>query len=169
MPDIDPKVNNGRFKKGQKPWIMGKKGYIKNPLKGKLMPEEWRKKLMKPKSVTHKLSEETKKKISDKAKLRVGSLNNRWKGGESVISNKKRIQRLKEAGGSFTSGEWELLKKQYGLTCPCCKQPEPQIKLTQDHIIPLSKGGTNFIENIQPLCLRCNMKKFTKIIKYVYE
>ncbi|MBT9164958.1 MAG: hypothetical protein DDT23_00969 [candidate division WS2 bacterium] len=88
-----------------------------------------------------------------------------WKGGiNSVIA---RRARLRNAIGSHTIAEWELLKKQYGYTCPACKKSEPEIKLTEDHIIPLSRGGSNFIENIQPLCQKCNSRKSIKIITYV--
>lgn len=69
-------------------------------------------------------------------------------------------------GGSHTIGEWETLKAQYNWICPACGKPEPEIKLTEDHIIPLTKSGSDNIENIQPLCRRCNIVKMTKIIKY---
>lgn len=77
-----------------------------------------------------------------------------------------RRARLLEADGSHTLGEWEHLKAQYNWTCPCCGRREPEISLTEDHVIPLSRGGSNNIENIQPLCKECNCAKATKIIKY---
>ena len=75
-------------------------------------------------------------------------------------------RRKRTNGGSHTFGEWEILKAQYDWTCPACGIKEPEIKLSQDHIIPVSKGGSDNIENIQPLCMPCNIRKMTKIIKY---
>ena len=82
------------------------------------------------------------------------------------FTNMRYKARKKEAIGNHTFGEWELLKKQYGYTCPACGRKEPEIKLTEDHIIPLSKGGSDYIENIQPLCVSCNTRKYTKTTKY---
>ena len=115
----------------------------------------------------HKHSEETKAKIS---KTKTGLVLTAEQRKERRIWQKQKrsrvIKRLRIESLSHSFGEWENLKKQYGYICPSCKQPEPIITLTEDHIIPLSKGGSDLIENIQPLCLKCNMKKHTKIIKY---
>jgi len=68
--------------------------------------------------------------------------------------------------GLHTFFEWENLKAQYNWTCPCCHKSEPDVILTEDHIIPVSKGGSNNIENIQPLCRSCNSRKHTEIVKF---
>jgi len=75
-------------------------------------------------------------------------------------------KRKREADGTHTFGQWEDLKAKYNWTCPACLKKEPDIKLTEDHIIPLSKGGSDNIENIQPLCKSCNCKKLTRTIKF---
>jgi 5-methylcytosine-specific restriction endonuclease McrA len=43
-----------------------------------------------------------------------------------------------------------------------CKKCGTKKNLTIDHIIPLSKGGTNKFSNLQCLCKKCNQKKGKK-------
>lgn len=107
-----------------------------------------------------------------KNEINKGNKNSRWRGGENTKKVRKcfyeRRRELRKLGngGSHTLAEWMALKIFYGFMCLCCKKSEPEIKLTEDHIIPLSKGGSDNIENIQPLCQGCNSKKLTKIINY---
>jgi 5-methylcytosine-specific restriction endonuclease McrA len=81
---------------------------------------------------------------------------------------KTREYRERGATGSHTYTEWVNVKYEYGFMCPYCLRQEPEIILTKDHIIPLSKGGSNDIDNIQPLCFSCNASKGTKIEENVH-
>jgi len=84
--------------------------------------------------------------------------------------HRRYISRKRGAKGSHTLEEWQELKQQFNFTCWMCGRSEPEIKLTEDHIIPLSKGGSDYIENIQPLCGSCNSRKsniLESIIKVV--
>ena len=101
---------------------------------------------------------------------RQGKNNLRWKGGyeRTLWRNRRRRMIRKNIEGFHTLEEWEELKKKCNYTCQKCGKQEPEIKLTEDHIIPITKDGTtDYIENIQPLCLICNPSKGNKIIKYL--
>ena len=79
---------------------------------------------------------------------------------------KRREAREKGATGSHTAKEWFTLKIKFAWTCPGCFRREPDIKLTEDHIIPLIIGGSDNIENIQPLCQSCNSSKSKRYVVY---
>lgn len=66
-------------------------------------------------------------------------------------------------GGVFTAKEFNALCKKYDNKCVKCGKDG---KLTIDHVIPLSLGGSNSIDNIQPLCQSCNSRKHKKIADY---
>lgn len=91
-----------------------------------------------------------------------------YKGGyeNHLKHNRERLSKLKIIG-NHTPQEWNELKVKYNFMCLCCKQQEPIIQLSRDHIVPISKGGTDDIGNIQPLCRSCNSRKHNKIISYI--
>lgn len=86
-----------------------------------------------------------------------------------AAKNHARRSRILQAGGRFTPQEWAALKAFYGYQCLCCGRREPDIKLTADHVVPLSQGGSNHIGNIQPLCFSCNDRKNTQSTDYRAE
>jgi 5-methylcytosine-specific restriction endonuclease McrA len=83
----------------------------------------------------------------------------------TLFSNNRRARKF-QAKGSHTDKEWQELKAFHNFTCLRCGKREPEIKLTRDHVIPLTQGGTDSIDNIQPLCAQCNSKKNYKHIDY---
>lgn len=56
----------------------------------------------------------------------------------------------------FTMQDWEECKARYSYQCAYCRQLKP---LTQDHVIPLSRGGYHHKSNIIPACKSCNSRK----------
>lgn len=101
----------------------------------------------------------------DEKRLRVNEFNRKWrKENPEKWSAINRLRRHKRrALGPINSTEWiakvSILKNE----CQSCFKTEPEVKITIDHIIPVSKGGTNHIDNLQPLCMRCNQMKSNKL------
>jgi hypothetical protein len=58
-----------------------------------------------------------------------------------------------------TDQEWADLLERFGNKCLRCGVPGAEFELTKDHVIPVSKGGTDSIGNLQPLCRYCNSWK----------
>ena len=83
-----------------------------------------------------------------------------------AVRNANRQAHKAKAEGSFTLQEWQDLCAYYRYTCLRCGRQEPDIELTVDHVVPLSRGGRNSIENLQPLCRACNLSKHAKTIDY---
>lgn len=81
----------------------------------------------------------------------------------SMAALHRRRARREANGGSYTVKEWRALCATYLHRCACCGAKLP---LTPDHIVPIVKGGTNDIANIQPLCLPCNLRKARRVIDY---
>lgn len=89
------------------------------------------------------------KKFSRTERGRQNSLNSRW----------NRIAREKAVGGKVKKSEFLDLCTEFENHCLRCLKQFEANKLTRDHVMPICEGGENVIENLQPLCIKCNQAK----------
>lgn len=133
-----------------------------NPEKLKTTINKWRNKNRK------RLSDYTKQWKKKNPKLLKNQLKryklkhfDKWKEKQRNHNRKRLLLKacIIMAFGSHTENQWNDLKRLFKFRCAICNKRK---KLTRDHIIPLIKGGSDLIENIQPLCFMCNSKKGSK-------
>lgn len=97
--------------------------------------------------------------------------------GHKVRMNSLRYQNFKEHGVECVRcglrGRYFCLEK-HGLHANCegntwhfnlyaLNQDGHEVLMTKDHIIPKSAGGSNNIDNLQPMCYKCNGRKADNI------
>lgn len=70
--------------------------------------------------------------------------------------------RKRSAEGSFTSADVLRMKESQSMMCNGCRCDMNETGYHIDHIVPLSRGGTNWPSNLQLLCPTCNHKKYNK-------
>ena len=147
----------------------------KNPDKKRQYSKDWR---AKNRMKDRENSRRARKKNPEKAKAAVRDWAKRHPEKIRMYCRNRRAL-LIGAVGAFTNQQWVALKDKYNRKCLCCGKTELRLSkealvLSPDHILPLSKGGSNNIDNIQPLCHGrykgavggCNEKKGTKTIDY---
>jgi hypothetical protein len=57
---------------------------------------------------------------------------------------------------TFTSSQWEECLAYFDNKCAYC---DTETNMTQDHVIPVTKGGSYTADNIIPTCCSCNSSK----------
>lgn len=120
--------------------------------------------------------EKIKEIIQNKPNKRMYKLNNII--SRQLSSHRRRLKN-RELINKLNKYEWmEKLKKTKGY-CKYCKRKIGIKNLTLDHIIPISRAPKGFvytINEVQPICARCNLSKRDKIPnlkelkqKYIYN
>lgn len=74
----------------------------------------------------------------------------------SLLGTQKRRVLKMSLPYNYSVEEWNKCKEYFNNTCAYCGN---EVKLTQDHWIPLSKGGEYTKDNIICACLSCNSSK----------
>ena len=96
---------------------------------------------------------------ANRDKTRIIQKNYYWNNVEKVRTQKRVRNR-----GHISLKDWKIICDQKDNKCQHCFLKGDHKSLSIDHIIPISKGGTNVKENLQPLCLSCNHKKGNRFI-----
>lgn len=79
---------------------------------------------------------------------------------QTAIHNARRRAKIVNAPGSGVSlAEWRAIQAAYNHRCVYCGRAD--VRLTQDHLIPLSQGGAHDPTNVAPACRNCNSRKST--------
>lgn len=100
----------------------------------------------------------------DKEKARQSRyrMNNRDKGN---VAKLRRRTLKKNLQANFTVQDWKNTLSKFGNECAYCGESE---NLSQDHFLPLTKGGEYTINNIIPACFSCNSSKHNKLFAEWY-
>jgi len=93
-------------------------------------------------------------------KLRKAARRYYWKNWQKKrVEHHAAVAKRKGAPGKYTQQEWLRLLAQYRYRCAYCNRKLTRKSASADHVLPLSRGGTNWIANIVPACLPCNQRK----------
>lgn len=86
-------------------------------------------------------------------------------GPNTRMYRERRRQRLEAARqrGTHTALEWEVMRRIIGC---CARCGNDQCNLEKDHIVPLHQDGSDALDNLQPLCARCNAGKGVEAIDW---
>ena len=97
---------------------------------------------------------------------------NRWKKDnpekfniQRITTEQRRRARKRKLENNFSKNDWEICKDYFRdnngvLRCAYCGKELK--RATQEHFIPISKGGNYIKSNILPVCLSCNSSKKDK-------
>lgn len=87
------------------------------------------------------------------------SSNNR--SARNFIHQRRRFRVREAETYQVTLKDWERLCSRYRGCCAYCGERRP---LTQEHVIPLSRGGNHSIGNLLPVCKSCNSSKRDRLL-----
>jgi hypothetical protein len=88
--------------------------------------------------------------------------NRAWHKAHPEVARRRVYRRrlnLAKIEGSHTKAEFEEKCVFFKGRCVYCGEKKP---LYPDHVVPVSKGGTDYISNIVPACWSCNSSKQAK-------
>ena len=108
-----------------------------------------------------RLAKERAKRGADPEKFRA-AVRERHRRDPSAAKNAyhKRKARLIGNGATLTRAQWKSIIAWFANRCAYCGIECE--RLTQDHVIPISRGGAHDAQNVVPACRHCNARKYAR-------
>jgi 5-methylcytosine-specific restriction endonuclease McrA len=98
------------------------------------------------------------------AKCKRWRINNPMKA--RAIKKRRNAMKIGATVYDLECSDWQGLLRVFANHCAYCGKAETDVGLlTQDHIIPVSRGGDHTMINIVPACVSCNSKKGNKTLE----
>lgn len=121
--------------------------------------------------VRNRRNENRRVRYATKTKERERARNNRymviWRQSEHGkdlhrINMRARAAKKRQLPCTLTLSQWKCILRLYDYKCAYCGSSPHQ--LHQDHVIPVSSGGSYTFDNIVPACKSCNSSKGSKLL-----
>lgn len=74
-----------------------------------------------------------------------------------VCRNYRALKKLRANGVVITKEQWRQILEKHDHRCAYCKVQTEHLE--QDHVIPLTRGGSHTTDNLVPACRACNTSK----------
>lgn len=89
------------------------------------------------------------------------------KTASKLKSNRRRSRVLNSPFNDFSNSDWHKCLKYFNNQCSYCGMSSGELE--QEHIVPLSKNGSNTATNVIPACRSCNASKSDKTLEMWYS
>lgn len=104
----------------------------------------------------------------DKNKIQLSKYHKEWAKSNPVLAKTyghKRRAKIRELPSTMTPESWNKALNYFGNKCCYCGK---QLPLSQEHFIPVTKGGSYSEDNIIPACTSCNTSKRDRLFSDWY-
>ncbi len=131
---------------------IAKAQYIANPERARIRARKWR-----ADNPEHLRTKAAARYVRDGESIRAYA--RAW--GKINHGGARRRARIARVLATLTPQEWDAILEAAGYACIYCGSRK---QLTQDHLIPISRGGPHTAENVAPACGPCNYSKGAKAV-----
>lgn len=90
--------------------------------------------------------------------------------GPGPTKSRAELMRAAQIIATHTPDEWHKKVRESTKICRYCDAALNHFNMVKDHMIAVEAGGSDGIDNVQPICWECNIEKYvTPHDQYIYK